>query len=132
MVGPGHQADRGHLAAAAAGAVAAGGGVVVVAIEHQPLGFAVGFGGAVDEAGRGVRRAAEELEPRLHHVEQFGVLLALDQRVRAADVDAFEAAGALPRIDHRGEQAARTRRRAFGGVEERPGLGDRERDERVG
>ena len=51
--------------------------------------------------------------------------------MRAADVDAFETAGALPRIDHRGEQAARARSRAFGGVEERPGLGDGESDERV-
>ena len=36
-----HEPDGRHLAAAAARAVAADGGVVVLAVEHQPLGFAV-------------------------------------------------------------------------------------------
>ncbi len=133
VVGRGDQPDRGDLAAAAAGAVSAGGGVVVVAIEHQPLGLAVGLGRAFEEAGGRVGRSAEELEARLQRLEQRRVLLALDQRVRPADFDAFEAAGALPRIDRRPNRARRCPGVAFSiGVEERPRPGDRERAQRVG
>ena len=106
VIGPGDEPDRGDLAAAAAGAVSAGGGVIVVAIEHQALGVAVRLDRAFDEAGRRVRRAAQEVEPRLQRLEQRRVLLALDERMRSADVDAFEAAGAFPRIDGGGEEAA--------------------------
>ena len=70
VVGRHDQADRGDLAAAAAGAVAAGGGVVVGAVEHQALDVAAGAGGAVDEARRRVRRAAQEFEAGLQLLEQ--------------------------------------------------------------
>ncbi len=132
VVGPGDEPDRGDLAAAAAGAVSSGGGVIVVAIEHQALGLAVGLDRAFEEAGRRVGRPAQEVEPHLQRLEQRRVLLAPDERMRSADVDALEAAGAFPRIDGGGEQAAAARGRFLHRVEEGPRLGDRERGQSVG
>src|SRR5436305_1644671 len=106
VIGAGDEPDRGHLAATAAGAVPAGGGVIIVAVEHQAFGVAVGLERPFYKARRRVGGAAQEIEPRLQRLEQRLVLLALDERVRAADVDAFEAARALPRVDGDRKQPA--------------------------
>ncbi len=124
VVGGHDQADRGDLATPAAAAVAAGRGVVVVAVQEEPLGVAVGGGGVREEAARRVGGLAEELEALLQRLQQRLVLHALDQGGGAADLDALQAAGALPGVDRRGEEAARSGGVLLHRVEERAGAGD--------
>ncbi len=106
-VAGGHdQADRGDLAAPAAGAVPAGGRVEVGPLEHEPLELAVLTDRALGEPlGRG-GQGGGELEALLQGLEHLGVLLQRGQGAGSADLDALQAAGALPRVDGRREQPA--------------------------
>ena len=118
-------ADGGDFAAAAAAAVTARGSVVIAAVEQQALGFPVSIERAVKEARWRIGCLAHEVETYLQSVEQFDILLLGAQGARAANVDAFEAASAFPRIDRRREQAARARRRFFHDIEKWAGSGYR-------
>ena len=132
VIGRQSPADRRHLAAAAAGAVAAGGrrssccGRASGAWSRRPglVAPSTKRAGVFGVRLRNSKRACSVSS-------SAGVLLALDQGVRAANLDAFEAAGALPRIDGDRVEAAAAGRRLFHGVEERPRRGDREAGQRV-
>ena len=124
-VGRHHQTDRGDFAAATAAAVSTGCCVVVAAVEHQALGFTASVQCAIGEACRGVRRLAHEFEARLQGFQQGGVLIHGCQRAGAADIDTFETAGALPRVDIGGEQTTGAGGALFHGIEEGPRPGYR-------
>ena len=121
-----HHAGTRHLAAAATAAVSTGDRIVVVAVEEEPLGVALGVDRVCSESGRGVGGLRQEFEPRFQPLLNDLCLVGGGQGVRAANVDALQATGALPRVDGHRVQAAAARHFAFQGVEERPGLGDRE------
>ena len=122
----GQQVDGRHLTAAAAGAVAAGHRVVAVPAEQDPLDVAGRVGGSGDQAGRGVGQLGEPLETGFQHAQQDVVLVGRGERVRPADLDALQAAGALPGVDDRGEQRAGTRCLLLHRVEQRTGARHRE------
>ena len=125
VAGRDDEPDRRDLATTAAAAMAARGGVVVLPIQQHALevaAFAQRRG--VEPLGR-VGRLGEEREPVLQDRPHGGVLLGRHQRVRAADLDALQTAGALPRVDGRREQSAGTRLLLLQRVEERAAPGDR-------
>ena len=131
VVGGHHQTDRGDFAAAAAAAVAAGGRVVIVAVEQEALDLAAVFKRVGDEALGRVRRLGEEVETLLQVGQQGGVLFVLLERGGAADVDALQTAGALPRIDGDVVEAAAARDGLLHGVEEGPRARHREAGEQL-
>ena len=99
LVGCSEQANRRDLSAAAAGAMTAGHGVVVIVIQEQALAVTTRLNGALREAGRGIRQAAEKLEIPAHLCLNMAVLLLRAQCSRPADINAFKAAAAFPWID---------------------------------
>ncbi len=106
--------------------MATGEGVVVVAVEEQTLGVAPALGRVFPEAHGGVVGPAQECEFLFQRIEYLGVLPPGAEGAGAADVDAFQAAAALPGVDVHGVEAAGAGRGLFHGAEEGFGLGHRE------
>ena len=121
------EVDRCDLAATAAGTVAAGHRVVVAAVQQDALDVSAGrrrF--RCDPFGR-VGQLREALEPGLEHAQQPIVLLGGGQGVRPAHLDALQAAGALPGVDHGREENPGATLCLLGCVEQGTGPRRRER-----